>query len=252
MSITESLTVEILGDSSPLEQELSQVADSLSGLQEQLEGIAAGTGQFAAQLQNLAGALGPLQAISQQLSLLSQQIQGLSQQPVTINVSPALGALQQLTQAIQAAAQQLAALNLSAAIGGMTGGTTGMGRLPTLPGFATGGLVTGPAGIDQVPARLTAGEYVLSRNTVSSVGIATLNLLNEGREGTLPFHAPGMAISGAMRSTSSAGELRGSGTSPLTNNHFGGISIHIRETADLGELMRDLQHQGIQLRHRRG
>jgi len=44
--------------------------------------------------------------------------------------------------------------------------------------FAPGGFVTGPGGIDQVPARLTAGEFVLRKEVVNAVGVGNLNSLN--------------------------------------------------------------------------
>lgn len=44
--------------------------------------------------------------------------------------------------------------------------------------FAPGGFVSGPGGIDQVPARLTAGEFVLRREVVNAVGVSNLNALN--------------------------------------------------------------------------
>ena len=37
-----------------------------------------------------------------------------------------------------------------------------------------------------------------------------------------------------------------------TINHFGGITIEVRETADVNSLMRDLRLQGLSTRHRQG
>lgn len=51
----------------------------------------------------------------------------------------------------------------------------------TVPGFKTGGLVEGPGTgtSDSIPARLSNGEFVLTANTVSSLGTDFLNALNQ-------------------------------------------------------------------------
>jgi len=58
--------------------------------------------------------------------------------------------------------------------------------------FASGGAVFGPGGVDQVPAMLTAGEFVLPKNAVrslsSSFGNSVLTSLQRGR---LPHFATG-------------------------------------------------------------
>jgi hypothetical protein len=49
-------------------------------------------------------------------------------------------------------------------------------------GFASGGYVTGPGTTtsDSIPARLSAGEYVLSADAVRRVGVDFLHALNGG------------------------------------------------------------------------
>ncbi|HWL09533.1 MAG TPA: hypothetical protein VNQ76_14080 [Planctomicrobium sp.] len=248
MAFTESITVQILGDSSGLQQELEQVAERLSGLQQQLSDVAGGTGQLESALQGLSSALGPLQGISNQLGIIHQQIQMITRQPITLDVSPALGALQQLIQAAQIAAQQLAALNMAAAMGGMIGGMSGLSGNQPIRGFATGGLVTGPAGVDRVPARLSAGEFVLNHQAVASIGVRTLNQLNEGRATGLSAPASSVSNVTSVRKESS----QSTRAEMTTNNHFGGIEVHVRETTDVPELLRDLRSRDISLRHRRG
>ena len=44
--------------------------------------------------------------------------------------------------------------------------------------FKQGGFVSGPAGPDQVPARLTAGEFVMSKGAVEKYGVNTLASMN--------------------------------------------------------------------------
>ena len=50
--------------------------------------------------------------------------------------------------------------------------------------FATGGIVRGPGGIDNVPAKLTAGEFVMSKGAVNKWGASTLASMNAAGGGT--------------------------------------------------------------------
>ena len=50
--------------------------------------------------------------------------------------------------------------------------------------FAQGGFVSGPAGVDKVPARLTAGEFVMSKGAVQKYGTNTLAAMNAAGGGT--------------------------------------------------------------------
>jgi len=45
--------------------------------------------------------------------------------------------------------------------------------------YADGGIVKGPGGIDNVPARLTAGEFVMSKKAVDKLGVSFLSSLNK-------------------------------------------------------------------------
>ena len=50
--------------------------------------------------------------------------------------------------------------------------------------FKTGGFVSGPGGVDQVPARLTAGAFVMSKGAVQKYGANTLAAMNAAGGGT--------------------------------------------------------------------
>jgi hypothetical protein len=50
--------------------------------------------------------------------------------------------------------------------------------------FATGGFVSGPGGVDRVPAKLTAGEFVMSKGAVQKYGANTLAAMNAAGGGT--------------------------------------------------------------------
>lgn len=68
--------------------------------------------------------------------------------------------------------------------GGGSGGSGGLGAFISglFKGFATGGLVSGPgtSTSDSIPARLSAGEYVLRAAAVRRLGVDFLHALNGG------------------------------------------------------------------------
>ncbi len=80
-------------------------------------------------------------------------------------------------------ASQKLAESLFGAIGG-SGGGGGFGAFISglFKGFATGGLVSGPgtSTSDSIPARLSAGEYVLRAAAVRRLGVDFLHALNGG------------------------------------------------------------------------
>lgn len=80
-------------------------------------------------------------------------------------------------------ASQKLAESLFGAIGG-GGGSGGLGAFISglFKGFATGGLVSGPgtSTSDSIPARLSAGEYVLRAAAVRRLGVDFLHALNDG------------------------------------------------------------------------
>ncbi|MBK6629507.1 MAG: hypothetical protein IPG35_18290 [Flavobacteriales bacterium] len=83
-------------------------------------------------------------------------------------------------------ASQKLAESLFGAIGGGggSGGNGGLGAFISglFKGFATGGLVSGPgtSTSDSIPARLSAGEYVLRAAAVRRLGVDFLHALNGG------------------------------------------------------------------------
>ena len=71
----------------------------------------------------------------------------------------------------------------------------GMAEVKTIQAqeFAQGGLVGGVGNKDTVPAMLTPGEFVMTKQAVDQIGVGNLNKLNEGgRPGgiTLNISAP--------------------------------------------------------------
>ena len=238
MAFTESLTVRILGDSSQLKSELQSVLQDLAALRGQVEEATAVGQQVSEGFDRVSGAMRPLEQVSQLLARITAQAQALSELPISLNVQPALAALAQLSAAIQMIAAQLLAL---AALpigvgGGPGGGGGGVGGGP-IRQFADGGLVTGPAGRDVVPALLTAGEFVLSRAATEAIGVQFL----QGINATSPARAGrGMAL------------REGAARVQQTTNHFGGITIQVAQPGGVNGIVRDLRLQGVQLRNRRG
>ena len=80
------------------------------------------------------------------------------------------------------ASQKLAEALFGSLFGGNAAGGASLGSLVSslFAGFARGGYVSGPgtATSDSIPARLSAGEYVLQAAAVSRLGVAFLDALN--------------------------------------------------------------------------
>lgn len=270
---SESLTVRILGDSSGLQQELSQIEQAISQLHDRISSTSQAGQQIGTALSRVSNATGPLQQISTLLSRITQQARSLSQQPITLNVRPAIAALNQLMQAINQVANQLRTLSL--------GGGGGGGRVPTAPPagggvdrvgrpFAGGGLVTGPSGIDRITTRLTAGEFVLNRSSVETLGHSFVSQLNQRPESILSdsrsqrpsLPAPLPVAPTSPRSRTRQPALSPSGTTSViqhqsettlqTINHFGGVSVHLQQMVDLPELLSSIESRQSALRNRRG
>ncbi len=231
---TESLTVRILGDSSDLQRELGSVVSQLEEFQSRLAEAGNGSRELSEGLRDVGQAGAPLRQLSSQLGGVRQQIQQLSGQSVSINVQPALASLAQLSASIQAVLAQLAQLSAVSAVGAAGGG----GR-PTrmAAGFTEGGLVEGRAGIDVIPAFLTAGEFVLNRESTQRLGTTFLTALNRGTLGTTSQTNSPPVVSGPVSTT---------------NNHFGGITVNVTEPGGVNDVIRDLRMQGASLRVRRG
>ena len=73
--------------------------------------------------------------------------------------------------------------SLSGGSRGGRGGSSSSGG-SSVKGYKEGGFVSGPGGVDQVPARLTAGEFVMSKGAVDKFGTDTLESMNAAGGGT--------------------------------------------------------------------
>ena len=64
-------------------------------------------------------------------------------------------------------------------------GAQGSGtKQPETQEFKKGGFVSGPSGTDRVPAKLTAGEFVMSTGAVQKFGVGTMSAMNAAGGGT--------------------------------------------------------------------
>ena len=57
-------------------------------------------------------------------------------------------------------------------------------NLTKIKNYKQGGFVSGPGGVDKVPAKLTAGEFVMSKGAVQKFGVNTLASMNAAGGGT--------------------------------------------------------------------
>ncbi|MEZ6065178.1 MAG: hypothetical protein R3B90_05610 [Planctomycetaceae bacterium] len=235
---TESLTVHILGDSSGLRAELEGALHGLNEFQSRLTSITSSGDQLASSLGGV-GKVGPaLQSVSQLLNRITTQIRLLGQSPVTIDVSPALAALQRLLGMIELAAARLKQLTGGPA-GNIVGGPTAL-PAASRPGSPAVGLpdLAGAGASANYSARLDAANS-------SIVNIDHLVAPSS------PIGSPGVAASDGTRSSRSTAQDVLSAGGP-TSNFFGGIAINVQSGAEVNNIVRDLRLQGIHLRHRRG
>jgi len=245
MSATESLTIEIQGDSSGLSQALDSALAKVESLQTAADNAASAAGSVGSRLASVATAMQPLQLVSQQLTRISQQAQVLSQQSITLNVQPALSALQSLMSAIQAVASRLSSLSLTG--GGPIRGPVG-GGAGTLGGSGGAGAASTADAASRSLTSLVVSTAPYSLDSGNGISLAT------GQAPLVDF------VPSARRNTSplSPSDSRGASSlstfdqSSSTVNHFGGITIEVRETGDINALMRDLRLQGLSTRHRQG
>ncbi len=286
MAFSESLTVRILGDSSELQRELDSVLNRFDDLKSKISETSNSARQFSSSFSRLSQAIGPLQQVSNLIGRIGQQLQSISRQPITLNVGPALQSLQRLSQAAQQTAAAIRAIPSMPT----TGPATGPVPFPA-GGFsprrlASGGLVTGPPGIDRVPANLTSGEYVINRSAVERLGLGLLEHLNaspnrfaqatgspqsdlnsyQRRSRQSPsssvavpsLQAPHTsriferARTTELNSSRSVGISRDMSQISQTNNHFGGITIQVSDQTETESLLRNLQLQGLGRRVRQG
>lgn len=233
-NFSESLTVRILGDSSQLQKELGVVARGIDQLADRFSKLAAVDQQMSRSFGRMTSLLRPVNQLSRLLDRVTGQIRTLSRTPIQLNVMPAIRSLSLLAQT-------------AIRVGSLIQRISSITRIPQIPTpqarnlprapvrLAGGGLVTGQAGTDRVPALLTAGEFVLRQPVVERLGISLLDSVNRNQ------------------SVSSQNQFTPVEKSTSTQvNHFGGINIQVAQSSNINNIVRDLRLHGFHLRNRRG
>ena len=292
MPATESLTIEILGDSSGLSQALDDALSRVESLQSAAETASTSAGGIGGRLASVSTSLQPLQLVGQQLTRISQLAQALGQQPITLNVQPALSALQSLMAAVQAVAAQISAISLPGpgpVTGpGGSGGPAPSGSLRTslsAGSYVAPSLVVFPR-VEAAPlaavseTRASVSSHAFQVNDAKSMAIPQIpwdkpvqtsrpHMVSDATQLVIRElvasdpHSSGFISTPDARRANSSPTAFHSSTSSLdrsiqhdqsssTVNHFGGITIEVRETADVNSLMRDLRLHGLSTRHRQG
>lgn len=234
----DSLTIQILADSSGLQEAISEAIRGFEELEARVQQLAQTSSQLSRIGTALNGLQGPLQSVSRMFSQVKSQADALNQTTITINVGPALNALAMLSAAIARVQAQLSALSVP--MGGPLpvpirpgGGGGGGGPIRQ---FAEGGPVDGPPGIDRVPALLTAGEFVLNRDAVRQLGINFLQQVNQ--------HPTGGRTTPPTPAASSP--------SSINTTQFGGVTVNVQQPGELSAVLESLLLEEAHLRTRRG
>ena len=126
--------------------------------------------------------------------------------------------------------------------------------------FKEGGFVSGPSGVDKVPAKLTAGEFVMSKGAVQKYGVDTLASMNAAGGGTnrptMGRYKGGGKVKGEAYNPMTGGSeyfhpddgvIRGSlfpnfsystnkKTDTASENITSGSSTYPQKTSDIGEV----------------
>ena len=196
-NFSESLTVRILGDSSQLQRELETVSRSLDGLSNKLSQLTNIDQQLGQSVSRVTSMLRPVSQLSRLLDRIANQARTISRTPIQLNVAPAirsLGLLSQMILRVGALLRRLSATPVRIPIPF----SLPTPRLP-IRRLVAGGLVTGPGGIDKVPALLSAGEFVLRQPVVDRLGLSFLERLNQNRT----ISSPQQSISTTQSESSS-------------------------------------------------
>lgn len=254
---TESLTVRILGDSEGLQRELEAATRSVEEFREKLSEVSDWSGQLGETIDRVGSSNG-LERVNSLLERIRSQMIRINNSPLAINVAPAMGSLAALSSVLDAILYKLLAIRALEGIGGGAGGGGGVPAVAAPVGeFATGGFVTGPPGIDRVPAMLTAGEFVMSSPAVQELGRGFLRALNESPVRTMEETRNRSLKKALASSSANQGGVRGEPLRPVETSrqeitHVGGVTINVSQGIDPESALRHLRLQGISLRNRRG
>lgn len=176
-------------------ESLNTAKNSATGFSEAIAGIntAMGSLDLTSKFEGVAQAIGT--AVDTITGKFKDLIAGVEQAATAMAsaVSSALDTVIQKLDTAIAKAKELAAAQASSGGGG--GGSSG-------PGMVTGGIARGPGGIDNVPAWLTRGEWVINKES-SRRYHGILRAINDGTFRMPKFNMGGL-VSGALSSLTPA------------------------------------------------
>lgn len=236
---SESLTIRILGDSSHFDRELQKVTKELHRFQDEMSEMSRYQDYFSRLGRQVNRFSRPLQEVSRLLDGITVKLASLSQYPIVLNVAPAMANLLLLSQMIDLLMAKLAALAsfAAAAVGpSASGGGASFAETGGVQGFARGGYVSGPGGVDRVPAMLTAGEFVLRKPVAQQLGAGFLHSLNE-RGPT------------ALREVSQATTHNNKQTDI---HHYGGFTINVSQPIPVSSVLKTIKQKQKHTHTRRG
>jgi methyl-accepting chemotaxis protein len=219
--VAAAMATAFLGAGAALTQSISAAVQQVSSDLSSLGSIA--TSAMSALTSAVGSASSSLQGVQSALQGIGSAVQqAFDSGPVNAFAQAMEGVVQAIQQVIStlmtaiSAAQQLLALQAAVARGG--------------GGMATGGPVTGAGGVDNVPAWLTSGEWVIRKGAVRALirqfGQGVMPMINRGRLPVPRFALGGEVPRISMPSLSIGGEVAtpsaGSGTPrDLGILHFG-------------------------------
>jgi hypothetical protein len=91
--------------------------------------------------------------------------------------------------------------------------------------FNAGGKVTGPSGIDRVPAMLTEGEYVINARAARKIGMPALESINAGK-----YNEGGLVKDSTAKKPGQPGDSKG-----MTNNISINVTVNGSSTSEDSE-----------------
>lgn len=256
----ERLTVEIEAETASFEEALSQLIDRIGTMESRIASLLEVSSRAGAALERLSSQGAGLILVAQLLERILLLMGQIAARPLVINVAPALAALQSVLALMSLIAAR------GAAVGAIGGAPTGGGG--RVAGFASGGLVTGPPGLDRIPAFLSQGEFVVRREAVEQVGLGELIKLNQtGRETIFreresprheqPFSLPSERSNPVRaRALSTSTESRSSNVSTVIEEVHDSrrteFHVHVTDGLDLEEVVGRVSLSEQRLRVRRG
>ena len=170
-------------------------------MNEKISAIAGAIGQIASGISS--GTAGGIASVSAAMSSIGGSF-GLMASNLSASVGSATSTINSAVGVLNGAAGALngAAGAIYGAIGALAAAAASIPR-----GFSSGGLVPGLGNTDSVPAMLTPGEYVITKDVVNALGTDFLDKLNTGSMPTYAITSKSNGISAYSGQSSDSGSV---------------------------------------------